>query len=609
MSNWLIKLHVHLEKQLKKISKKKIKKLHKLSGNSVTKDNVSMSFQEHLDIFTFFNDFSVHCDNFSPNIVNAANLATLEPYSRDITCISNLSGVSQQDYFGHSSNHDINKTNSATLVNETLKGKFVSPNVVNVSRRNLTNDEISLLSKGLKFVPTTALIKEELEAYGRKLRLMWHFRNDEREVSYDPFKKNSKFDPKIKDAAIELYLSRLEEEISLLDYKVGYSNLTKEERDVIFSLKNESSLIIKEPDKGSAVVVWDRDDYFRETKNQLNDKNVYEELTRNVEGPLEKIIKTVLKKIRDRRDISDSTLDYFLVNNPKLVRFYLLPKIHKRLQNVPGRPVISNSGYYTENISAFLEFHLKPLAQKVKSYIKDTNDFLRKMATLPPLPDDIILCTIDVVGLYPNIPHDEGLIALRKSLESREDKTISTDSLMDLADCVFKNNIFEHNLSFFKQLRGTAVCTKMAPPYAIIFMGGLEERILQNCSFKPLVWWRYIDDIFLLWQYEEEKLKEFFDILNRYHPSIKFTSKYSRTRIDFLDVEIIKERNRLITDELVKSTDTHQYLHATSCHVYHSKKSIPYSQALRFNRICSENQFLDKRCNGLEEWLKNRGYN
>ena len=209
-----------------------------------------------------------------------------------------------------------------------------------------------------------------------------------------------------------------------------------------------------------------------------------------MEGPLEKIIKTVLKKIRDRRDISDSTLDYFLVNNPKLGRFYLLPKIHKRLQNVPGRPVISNSGYYTENISAFLEFHLKPLAQKVKSCIKDTNDFLGKIASLPPLPDDFTLCTIDVVGLYPNIPHDEGLIALRKSLESREDKTISTDSLMDLADCVLKNNNFEHNLSFFKQPRGTAIGTKMAPPYAIIFMGDLEERILQNCSFKPLVWWR-----------------------------------------------------------------------------------------------------------------------
>ena len=75
---------------------------------------------------------------------------------------------------------------------------------------------------------------------------------------------------------------------------------------------------------------------------------------------------------------------------------------------------------------------------------------------------------------------------------------------MDLAECVLENNVFEYNLSFFKRLRGTAIRTKMAPPYAIIFMGDLEERILQGCSFKPIVWWRYIDDMFLLRQHGEK---------------------------------------------------------------------------------------------------------
>ena len=131
---------------------------------------------------------------------------------------------------------------------------------------------------------------------------------------------------------------------------------------------------------------------------------------------------------------------------------------------------------------------------------------------------------------------------------------------------------------------------------------------MQDCSFKPLAWWRYIDNIFLLWQHGKEKLKEFLNILNCYHSSIKFTSKYSRERIDFLDIEIIKEGNRLLTDVFVKSTDTHQYLHATSFHVHLSKKFIPYSQAPRLNRICSKNQFFDKRCNNLEVWLKNRAY-
>ena len=80
----------------------------------------------------------------------------------------------------------------------------------------------------------------------------------------------------------------------------------------------------------------------------------------------------------------------YKIKDPKFARFYL-PKIHKRLNNVPDRPVISNCGYYTENISAFLDFHLQPLAQAVKSYIKDTNDFLNKIRSLPKLPDNIIL--------------------------------------------------------------------------------------------------------------------------------------------------------------------------------------------------------------------------
>ena len=147
------------------------------------------------------------------------------------------------------------------------------------------------------------------------------------------------------------------------------------------------------------MVVWNREDYLREANSQLSDKDVYREVKGYAEDHLMKIMKSVLRKIKNRGNISDEILDYFLVRNSKSGRFYLLPKIHKGLHNVPGRPVISNSGYYTENISSFLDFHLKPLAQKVKSYIQDTNDFLKKIANLPPLPDDLILCAIDVVGL------------------------------------------------------------------------------------------------------------------------------------------------------------------------------------------------------------------
>ena len=114
------------------------------------------------------------------------------------------------------------------------------------------------------------------------------------------------------------------------------------------------------------------------------------------------------------------------------------------------------------------------------------------------MPDGVILCTIDVVGLYPNIPHDEGSIAMMKALDLRKDKRISTESLIELAECVLKNNIFEHNLSFYKQLRETAIGTKMAPPYAFNFLSDLEETFYSDCDISPLVWWRYIDNIFII---------------------------------------------------------------------------------------------------------------
>ena len=243
-------------------------------------------------------------------------------------------------------------------------------------------------------------------------------------------------------------------------------------------------------------MVWDREDYIKEAEKQLGDSDVYEEVPDDSE-PLISTIHREKEKIRKTGDLKKETIKYFEVKDSKFDRFYLLPKIYKRLNNVPGRPVTSSCGYYTGNISAFLDFHLQPLAQEVKSYIKGTNDFLDKLRSLPKLSDNI-LCLVNVVGLYPNISHEEGLSGLRKRLDNRMEKYISSDTLCDLAEVVLKNNIFKFGKKTLKQKRGTAIGTKFAPPYSILFMAELEEEILQKAEFKPYLWWRYIDDIFFL---------------------------------------------------------------------------------------------------------------
>ena len=149
-------------------------------------------------------------------------------------------------------------------------GNFVSKNVVNLSRQNLMGSEISLLSKGLNFVPTSntidkAKLKMELEALGRILRLKWHFRNEKNVFDLDQFKPKSTFNPRNKDAAIEVYMSSLEEKLMKIEIpKDKYNNLTSKEQQALYDPKNDKNIFIKGANKGSAVVVWDRDDYINE---------------------------------------------------------------------------------------------------------------------------------------------------------------------------------------------------------------------------------------------------------------------------------------------------------------------------------------------------------
>ena len=80
-----------------------------------------------------------------------------------------------------------------------------------------------------------------------------------------------------------------------IDIKLSYSNLTKEERLAFNSLRDDTSIIIiKESDKGSGVVVWDREDYLKEAEKQLGDKETYEELSSDPVRPLINIVKGCL---------------------------------------------------------------------------------------------------------------------------------------------------------------------------------------------------------------------------------------------------------------------------------------------------------------------------
>ena len=124
--------------------------------------------------------------------------------------------------------------------------------------------------------------------------------------------------------------------------------------------------------------------------------------------------------------------------------------------------------------------------------------------------------------------------------------------------------------------------TRMAPPYACIFMGYLENKILQQLpsNLKPCVWKRYIDDIFVIWPHGAERLQLFFEFLDSFYGHIKFkySSSLKTNHVHFQDITVYFDNMRhLKTTLYTKPTDNGQLLHQASEHPFACKSSVIFS--------------------------------
>jgi hypothetical protein len=104
-------------------------------------------------------------------------------------------------------------------------------------------------------------------------------------------------------------------------------------------------------------------------------------------------------------------------------KFYQLFKVHKEhnASNLPpGRPIISGCNSITENLSLFVDYHAKELVPDIPSYLQDTLDLLRHFENLNKtnLPPGAFPVSIHVVGLYSNIPLQEGIKCSEETLNT-----------------------------------------------------------------------------------------------------------------------------------------------------------------------------------------------
>ena len=105
-----------------------------------------------------------------------------------------------------------------------------------------------------------------------------------------------------------------------------------------------------------------------------------------------------------------------------------------------------------------------------------------------------ILATMDVSSLYTNIPNDEGLAAAMHTLETHRDTPNIKPknlTLVKLLELVLTKNNFQFNGVTFLQVGGTAMGTKVAPSYAVNYMGAFENKHVYTYRLQPLLYLVY----------------------------------------------------------------------------------------------------------------------
>ena len=204
------------------------------------------------------------------------------------------------------------------------------------------------------------------------------------------------------------------------------------------------------------------------------------------------------------------------------------------------------------------------------------------------LPDVVILVSFDIVNMFPSIDNKKGIDAVRSALISRELLEPSTECIIEgLEICLFNNNSTfagDHLL----QINRTATGDPNSFSYADLAVYPIDQEVFRaiQSTYQELMYFgSYRDDYLGLWHGSIEKLYQFFEFLNSLNPDLKFTMEIGNDTICFLDLKISIVQNQLFTTVYSKPTDSHMYLHDTSCHSKQSIVGIQKGVALRLRRI------------------------
>ena len=263
----------------------------------------------------------------------------------------------------------------------------------------------------------------------------------------------------------------------------------------------------------------------------------------------------------------------------------------------------------TSGLSRIADYLLRPALDGCHTVLKDTKELVNIIEKKQFNTQDIILVTADVTSLYTNISIADCLEKL-----GRFEFMKGREYILEMINIVLKYNYFKDiNDSWYHQIHGIAMGTPIAPLIANMYMFQLEKNIL-NAIYTPLLYVRFIDDILMVWNKDDEShVTTWLDGITQQTPSIKFTSKSSDDEIDFLDLTLYKGSRFRQTGYLdikthEKELNKYLYIPFSSKHTISARRSFIKTELIRHARNCSSLYEYNRAFARFQKRLIKRNY-
>jgi hypothetical protein len=386
-------------------------------------------------------------------------------------------------------------------------------------------------------------------------------------------------------------------------------------RTTLLRLKQNSDIIIKPADKNLGLVILNKIDYKTMCLEHLNDITTYKLINTPDEEYKQtwtKLQNILVQENRYFKNSSQNSLSYFARSLCQLrdseslrpAQFYCLPKIHKNVIPIPGRPISSAPSTITYHTSIYLNNILKQLLPIIPTICQSSSEALQSLKT-QTFPSTAIICTADVKALYPSIPTALGLDCIQRLLEMSNKFTASKIRLIiQLMRWVLTNNFIQFNGDIYLQIEGTAMGTPMAPTYAILFMFAIERQHIN----RALYYKRYIDDIFGIFN-SADHFNDFVHAINSVIPDrLKLEAIICGSEGIFLDIKFKLNDGNLSYQLYQKPNNTYAYIPTISDHPRSMFKSFILEELTRYHRNCSDFNIFQSMAILFKDRLQRRGY-